>query len=78
MSWYRFLLRVTDDYMLSDPCVKSKILRKELEFFGKYLLSTLGPTVYKSHEQDNYHYPELFTQNSICGAELETFDTQLS
>ena len=36
----------SDSSIPSGPGVKSKILPKELEFLGPYLLSTMGPTAY--------------------------------
>ena len=46
-----------DFTVLSDPSVKSEMITTELEFFGKYLILTLGPTT-----KDNDQIWVIFTE----------------
>ena len=59
--WQMFLL---DSSKAIDPCVKRKLITKQLKSFGRYLLLSLDPMSYLCQKRDNYPYLHLVTQNS--------------
>ena len=54
-----------DSFRPSGQCVKSKTITKKLEFFGKYLLLTLGQMAYLRLKRDKCPYITIYLHRAV-------------